>query len=323
VRAVDVIIVGGGPAGSSCAWRLRRLGFESLVLDREVFPRDKLCGGWITPQVLADLELDPATYPHGFLNFRRLRIHIYGLSLFLSTVQHSIRRLELDAWLLERSGAEVLTHEVRHIEPDGQGFVLDNRFRCRHLVGAGGTRCPVYRSLFRERSPRDRPWQLVALERELDHPWSDGDCHLWFFDRGLPGYAWYVPKANGVINVGVGGFAETLKRRGQDIKNHWGQLLHRLRRADLVDRSDLEPGGYSYYAHTSATPGRIGNAWVIGDAAGLATRDLCEGIGPAVRSGRLAAEAIAGQGSYEPGMIAAHTSGHPWLSRLLALKYLR
>ena len=125
------------------------------------------------------------------------------------------------------------------------------------------------------------------------------------------------------MNVGVGGFSETLKRRGQDIKTHWEQLLYRLARAGLLDRHDLEPGGYSYYAHTSGAPGRIGNAWVIGDSAGLATRDLCEGIGPAVRSGLLAAEAIAGHRPYDPATIAAHTSGHPWLSRLLALKYLR
>ncbi len=45
----DVIIVGGGPAGSSCAWRLARHGVKPLVLDRASFPRLKLCAGWITP----------------------------------------------------------------------------------------------------------------------------------------------------------------------------------------------------------------------------------------------------------------------------------
>ena len=63
MRSVDVIIVGGGPAGSSCAWRLRRHGVECLILDRAEFPRLKLCAGWVTPQVLADIELDPREYP--------------------------------------------------------------------------------------------------------------------------------------------------------------------------------------------------------------------------------------------------------------------
>ncbi len=122
--------------------------------------------------------------------------------------------------------------------------------------------------------------------------------------------------------IGVGGFAETLKRRAQDIKAHWVQLLSRLTRAGLLEPGDLELGGCSCYAHTPTSPGRSGNAWVVGDAAGLATRDRCEGTGPAVRSGLLAAGAIAGQRAYNPTAIGAHTSGNAWLSRLLALKYL-
>lgn len=48
----ETIIVGGGPAGSSCAWRLRQLGGDCIVLDRQSFPRVKLCAGWITPAVV-------------------------------------------------------------------------------------------------------------------------------------------------------------------------------------------------------------------------------------------------------------------------------
>ena len=67
--SVDTIVVGGGPAGSSCAWRLRRHGVECLVLDRAEFPRPKLCAGWVTPNVLRDLELQPGEYPLSFLTF--------------------------------------------------------------------------------------------------------------------------------------------------------------------------------------------------------------------------------------------------------------
>src|SRR5260370_11587902 len=58
----DVLIVGGGPAGSSCAWRLRNSGLDVVVLDKQVFPRDKVCGGWITPAVLSELEIDGYEY---------------------------------------------------------------------------------------------------------------------------------------------------------------------------------------------------------------------------------------------------------------------
>ena len=119
-------------------------------------------------------------------------------------VQHSIRRFEFDAWLLERSGAEVIEHNVRHIESDGEQYVIDDSYRCRYLIGAGGTRCPVYRTLFREANPRSSELQLVTLEHEIRYEWRERDCHLWFFGHGLPGYSWYVPKERGWLNVGRG-----------------------------------------------------------------------------------------------------------------------
>ena len=55
----DVLIVGGGPAGSSCAWKLARGGLDTIVLDKSCFPRHKVCGGWITPAVLSELDIEP------------------------------------------------------------------------------------------------------------------------------------------------------------------------------------------------------------------------------------------------------------------------
>ena len=86
-------------------------------------------------------------------------------------VQHSIRRFEFDAWLLERSGAEVIEHNVRHIEALANSYVIDDSYRCRYLIGAGGTRCPVYRTLFREANPRASELQLVTLEHEIRYEW--------------------------------------------------------------------------------------------------------------------------------------------------------
>ena len=58
----DVLVVGGGPGGSACAWALRRAGLDVVVVDRARFPRDKVCGGWVTPQVMASLRIDLAEY---------------------------------------------------------------------------------------------------------------------------------------------------------------------------------------------------------------------------------------------------------------------
>ena len=109
------------------------------------------------------------------------------------------------------------------------------------------------------------------------YEWADERCHLWFFDGGLPGYS-YVPKADGYLNCGIGGMADTLKARGEDIKKHWQHFAGVLGKQKFVEGFDFAPKGYSYYrAATSSV--RIDNAFITGDAAGLATRDLCEGIG--------------------------------------------
>jgi len=317
----EVIIVGGGPAGSAAAWELTRRGRECLVLDREVFPREKLCAGWITPEVVRDLAFDPAHYPHRFLTFEVLNIHVKGLKVPLRSPQHSIRRFEFDAWLLERAGAEVARHNVRQVVADGDGYLLDGLYRCRYLIGAGGTRCPVYRDLFRADQPRPKALQAVTLELEFPCDWRDPSCHLWFLSKGLPGYAWYVPKADGFLNVGVGGMAEKLKHQQDEIRRHWDVLVERLLAQRLLDTAPAAPGGYSYFVRGGTERARLGNAFVVGDAAGLATRDLCEGIGPAVQSGLRAARAIlgAGQAADFTG-IGTHTSGNRWVRR--GLEYL-
>ena len=316
----DAIVVGGGPAGSTCAWKLKRAGMDCLVLDRETFPRTKLCAGWITPEVVADLEMDPGTYPHGFLTFPGLKIHVFGLTFTLDSPEHSIRRREFDHWLLERSGAEVADHYVQDIRREDGFYVIDDTYRCTYLVGAGGTRCPVYRTLFADAHPRGKELRVVALEREFPFQWRDGDCHLWFFQGGLPGYSWYVPKAGGHLNVGVGGSALGIKQRRDTIKNHWGAFTRALDSGGLVDGVDLGADGFSYYLRGDRDIPRVDNAFVIGDAAGLATRDLCEGIGPAVQSGLRAAASIVHGAPYTLTGVPRYSAANKLVRRLIEYK---
>lgn len=316
MRSAEIIIVGGGPAGSSAAARLRKAGADVLLLDRERFPRHKLCAGWITPQVLADLEMHVGEYPHRFLSFRRLHWYLKRLHLPVPCVQHSIRRYEFDAWLLERSGVEVLWHAAKDVRRDGDGFTIDGVFRCRYLIGAAGTSCPVHRALFRAAQPRMRSLQTVTLELEFPYEWTDPDCRLWFFEQGLPGYSWYVPKAHGWLNVGIGAMAQRLKERGEDIWLHWRRFADKLeRRFDI--RVPAEPTGYSYYLRAPVDAARLGNAFLAGDAAGLATRDLCEGIGPAIQSGQRAADAILTGGEYDLRALPAASLGGGWITRAM------
>ena len=61
----DILIIGGGPAGSACAWKLRESGLDVMILDKKQFPRDKICAGWITPAVVDELRLDLEDYRRG------------------------------------------------------------------------------------------------------------------------------------------------------------------------------------------------------------------------------------------------------------------
>lgn len=316
MRCCDVLIVGGGPAGSSAAWALRRGGADVVLLDREAFPRLKLCAGWITPEVVRDLQMDIASYPHRFLTFEHLHVHLKGLHLRVPSVQHSIRRFEFDAWLLERAAVPVVEHSVRSIRCERGAYVIDDAYECRYLIGAGGTRCPVYRTLFRDTNPRASGLQTVTLEHEIAYDWKDPDCHLWFFAKSLPGYAWYVPKARGFLNVGIGGMADRLKLSGHDIKHHWNRFTAELDKK-LAPRAHYEPTGYSYYLRGRVEVARVENAFLTGDAAGLATRDMAEGIGPAVRSGIRAAEAILYNNPYELDDVTGSSLGGGITSRLL------
>jgi len=316
----EVLIIGGGPAGASCAWRLVQKGIDTRLLDAQAFPRLKLCAGWITPDVVADIQLDQASYPHRFNSFKQFQVHLFGLNYTLAGVQHSIRRYEFDDWLLKRSGVPVSVHNVREIRREGDYYIVDDQYRARYLVGAGGTKCPVYRTLFRDSNARAKELQTVTLEQEFAYPYTDPDCHLWFFSKRLPGYAWYVPKADGYLNVGIGGMAQTLKNRGDDIWRHWEHFVRQLTRAGLVRDIPLEPKGYSYYLRKDVNTVRIANAFIVGDSIGLATRDMCEGIGPAIRSGLLAADAISQGTEYSIDAIGRYSIDKRWIHR--SLEYL-
>jgi menaquinone-9 beta-reductase len=304
----DAIIVGGGPAGSACARRLRQRGIDCMLLERRAFPRDKPCAGWIPPRVLRDLEIDASDYPHGFTTFRTLTLRIGRFRIPVPGRQHAIRRVEFDQWLLARARVPVHRHGVASIVRDGDGFVVDGSFSGRFIVGAGGTSCPVYRTFFRTRHPRPLGALVVTRQEEFACSPATDECLLWVW-KGLPGYAWYVPKAGGYANIGLGAAATKLKAGASDLRAHWEHFVERLEREALVPPGRHQPATHAYYLQHRPGPVRSGNAFIAGDAAGLATLDMGEGIGPAIRSGILAADAIATGGDYSLESIPRYSRG--------------
>ena len=184
MRHVETIIIGGGPAGSTCAWKLRKLGHQALILDKSSFPRSKLCAGWITSKVMQDLQFSQADYPHPILELD-IRSHIKGVPFALRGIptpgaNYSIRRLEFDDWLLQRADTD--EHSVKSIRQDGDTYIIDDLYSCRNLVGAGGTACPVRRAIFPDNRRKFR--QVVTLEREFEYPARADICHLYFMHYG-------------------------------------------------------------------------------------------------------------------------------------------
>jgi flavin-dependent dehydrogenase len=292
MKTTEVLIVGGGPTGASCAWQLKKRGVDFVLLDKAEFPRFKPCAGWITPQVLRDCELSPETYPGGITRFSSFQVSIKDLHFTLRTNQYAIRRYELDDWLLQRVSANYVHHDVRSMHHENGQYIVDGEYAAKYLVGAGGTHCPVSREFFKGSNAERKGSLIVAMEEEFAFNYSDPRCHLWFLQDGLPGYAWYVPKANGFVNIGVGGSELKLKSNRDSLKRHWALLVEKLASMGLVTNREYKPVGHSYFLRGRNTAIRSGNAFLAGDAVGLATVDMGEGIGPAIQSGIRVAEAI-------------------------------
>jgi flavin-dependent dehydrogenase len=298
--AVDVIIVGGGPAGSSCARRLGRGGACVLVVDAARFPRDKVCAGWITPQVIQHLELNTAEYAAHctFQPLRGFRVGRVGEDAALgvdypATVSAAIRRCEFDAWLLSRSGAAVSQRTpVSSLRRDGDGWVVNERWTAPIVVGAGGYSCPVARVL-NAATAASMPL-VVAREAEfvLD-PESSTRCSVQgpvaelFFTGDLAGYGWCVRKGE-VMNVGLGRLDRRLTRNEVE---EFSAFVGRARRFAVPPLTSWR--GHAYVVGVPPGRRRTGDGlMLIGDAAGLASEKSGEGIGPAVESGLMAADAI-------------------------------
>ena len=161
----DAIIVGGGPAGSACARVLVRGGLRVAVIERRRFPRLKLCAGWISPPVWDVLELSRREYTGGLWPWRRCHVQYRGERHSIAARGDFIRRWEFDHFLARRGGATVIDGQaVATLDRADGMWIVDRAFAAPWLVGAGGTNCPVARTLF-----PSKPGKPVAVqEREFE-----------------------------------------------------------------------------------------------------------------------------------------------------------
>ena len=328
----DVLVVGGGPAGSSCAYWLADAGWDVAVVEKKVFPREKTCGDGLTPRSvrqLADMGVEGSLV--GAHRYGGLRTHAYGRVLDLPWPEHPsfpsygyvITRHDLDAIVNERAakaGATVWqgTEAVEPIvspAPPGSGSSAGlpacvgavvrekgggatREVRARYVVVADGANSRFGRALGTARD-RTRPMGM-ALRGYYASPGHDRtfiESHLDIRDgegNVVPGYGWIFPLGDGRVNVGVGLLSTDRRWKGINTST---LMEHFVAWApaewELSPATCLgPPTGGKLPMGLSVGP-RIGaTTLVVGDAAGSINPFNGEGIAYGYETGRLAAASL-------------------------------
>jgi geranylgeranyl reductase family protein len=326
----DVLVVGGGPAGSACAYWLAEAGWDVALVEKKVFPREKTCGDGLTPRSvrqIADMGIEGSLA--GAHRYTGLRAHAFGQVLDLPWPEHPtfpsygyvITRHDLDAIVNERAakaGATVWqgTEAVEPIlDPGGSaepgslpscvGAVVKEKatgttrpVRARYVVVADGANSRFGRALG---TTRDRSQPMgMALRGYYSSPGHDRtfiESHLDIRDGDgtvVPGYGWIFPLGDGRVNVGVGLLSTDRRWKGintSTLMDHF--VAWAPKEWELSPATCLGPPTGGKLPMGLAVGPRIGpTTLVVGDAAGTINPFNGEGIAYGYETGRLAAAAL-------------------------------
>ena len=319
MSAIDLLVVGAGPAGVATALTARARGLDVLVVDKATFPRDKTCGDGLTASALRLLEhlgVDAPALP-GYASVREtVLVSPSGRQVRLplpNDGEHSavVPRLELDAALLAHARAAGVT--VREgaalVELDATADGSSARFAdggavdAAYVVAADGQ----WSAVRRQRSPETPAADLGTWHAFRQYFRGVDDARQWvLFERDLlPGYAWVFPLPGGRANVGFGVLRDA-QLDGKRLAALWREVITRSRlREVLGDRAEPEGPHRAWPIPASFSPDRLTDGRVLytGDAAGVVDPMTGEGIAQALETGILAADAVARGG--QPAAVAA------------------
>ena len=309
ISVYDVLIIGGGPAGSSLSYSLlnaglyntgqEKTGLKIAIMDKAVFPRNKVCAGWVTPEVMRVLGIDLTEYAKAQVlqKVSGFRISLLGQQQVENVypgepVSYGIRRVEFDNYLLQRCGADLILGEAfEKMDRTGNGWLVNDKYEAKLVVGAGGHFCPVARAIGEKGVS-----ELAVAAQEVEFEMSvqqKANCRIkkevpeLFFLPDLSGYGWVFRKGD-YLNIGLG--RENKSRLSAQVKD-FCEYLSSLGKipADITDKFN----GHAYLLYSHSVRNMVAdNVLLIGDSAGLAYDKSGEGIRPAVESAMLAADVI-------------------------------
>ncbi|MGI8662060.1 MAG: NAD(P)/FAD-dependent oxidoreductase [Acidimicrobiales bacterium] len=323
----EVVVVGCGPAGAAAAITLARRGRDVVVVDKASFPRDKCCGDGLTAGALRLLEglgLDPAAVPSWqpiddvVVLSPSGRERRFGLPRGQGRYAVTARRIDLDSALVDlarASGAKVLDgHAVRGASERADRVVLDvegiGAVHAHFAIGADGMWSPLRKALGAASPGYLGEWH--AFRQYFDHvsPRAARELFVVFEPDLLPGYLWSFPLPGGRANVGFGilrGGSGGKVARVQDMKRLWPELLARPHIAAILGpdaRAESQHKSWPIPARVDEVALSATRTLFIGDAGAACDPLTGEGIGQALLTGILAAEAIAAGSPSEPGAVA-------------------
>jgi len=303
--AWDVVVIGAGPAGCIAATHLATGGHRVLLLDREDFPRDKVCGDGLIPDALralgrAGIEDEIRRRGHGMKRssvFSPSRIEVEVPGDFVT-----LKRRELDAALLDRAreaGATFCVANVAHLDAEANGTVVcdvagvDHPVQARAALVATGARV----GLLQKHGLVHRPGPSAVALRAYVHSRFDLDRMVISYDRSiLPGYAWIFPLGGGEYNVGCGVFYRDGSREGVGLREMFKSFCREFPlMRDLLQAAESRTslrGAPLRCGLQGVKPVGPGHTLAIGETIGATFPFSGEGIGKAMETAELAARTI-------------------------------